>query len=242
LPLLDGRTQPARRVPARPRRYTLRANIGEEKNMGSNSSKMAQLRRLWNWLALGAVCAVAAGCSAMTAQNPGGSLKPVNAVPDGADASVMLKGHDVVAYFTDGKHMPGLPAVKTVYQGVTFRFASTAHKALFDAYPARYVPQYGGFCANGISYGIPWGGDADTWLLVGGKLYIFGGEESRRAFLMDRELNTQRADKYWAEEVNGSNSFMQRSKRLVLRVPHYKSGEELEAQYRERKAAGTLKP
>ena len=78
--------------------------------MGSKSSKMARLRRLGRWLALSAVCAVAAGCSAMTAQNPGGSLQPVNAVPDGADASVMLKGHDVVAFFTDAKHMPGLPA------------------------------------------------------------------------------------------------------------------------------------
>jgi hypothetical protein len=34
------------------------------------------------------------------------------------------------------------------------------------------------------------------------------------------------ADKYWAEEVKGSNSFIQRTKRLILRVPHYQSGEE----------------
>ncbi len=59
---------------------------------------------------------------------------------------------------------------------------------------------------------------------------------------MDRELNTQRADRYWAEEVKGSNSFIQRGKRLVFRVPHYKSGAELETEYQQRKAAGTLKP
>lgn len=39
--------------------------------------------------------------------------------------------------------------------------------------------------------------------------------------------NTALADKYWSEEVEGSNSFIQRSKRLVFRVPHYKSGDEL---------------
>jgi YHS domain-containing protein len=178
----------------------------------------------------------------MAAQNPGGALKPVNAVPDAADASVMLKGHDVVAYFNDAKHMMGRPDLKSVYEGVTFRFASAANKAAFDAAPAKYLPQYGGYCANGISYGIPWGGDADTWLLQGGRLFIFGGEASRRAFLMDRELNTQRADKYWAEEIKGSNSFIQRGKRMVFRVPHYKSGEELETEYQQRKAAGTLKP
>ena len=37
------------------------------------------------------------------------------------------------------------------------------------------------------------------------------------------------ADKYWTEEVSGSNSFSQRSKRLIFRVPHYKSGSELAA-------------
>ena len=92
---------------------------------------------------------------------------------------------------------------------------------------ARYLPQYGGFCANGIVYGIPWGGDADTWKLVDGKLYIFGGRGSMDAFLLDEKANVAMADKYWKEEVSGSNSFIQRSKRMVLRVPHYKSGEEL---------------
>ena len=33
----------------------------------------------------------------------------------------------------------------------------------------------------------------------------------------------------WRDEVAGSNSFWQRGKRLVFRVPHYKTGEELAA-------------
>ena len=39
--------------------------------------------------------------------------------------------------------------------------------------------------------------------------------------------NLKLAQKYWAEEVAGSHSFIQRSKRLVLRVPHYTIGEVL---------------
>ena len=168
------------------------------------------------------------GCTALVAQNPSSALKPVNAVADGADERVMLKGHDVVAYFTDGKHMLGSPQFSSVHEGVTFRFASAAHKSLFDASPAKYLPQYGGYCANGIVYGIPWGGDADSWVMSGGKLYIFGGAGSKAAFLLDVPGNTRLADKYWVDEVQGSNSFIQRSKRLVLRVPHYKNGEELD--------------
>jgi YHS domain-containing protein len=167
------------------------------------------------------------GCGAMLAQNPSSPLKPVRATALGDDASVMLDGHDMVAYFTQGRHAKGTAQFKTVHQGVTFYFASAEHKALFDQAPAKYLPQYGGFCANGINYGIPWGGDADTWRIVNGKLYIFGGAGSRAAFELDTAANIALADKYWAEEVAGSNSFWQRSKRLVFRVPHYKSGEEL---------------
>ena len=102
-----------------------------------------------------------------------------------------------------------------------------AHKAQFDADPAKYLPQYGGYCTNGIVYGIPWGGDADTWKLIDGKLYIFGGQASKDAFELDEKANLALAEKYWNEEVKGRNSFIQRAQRLVFKVPHYKSGEEL---------------
>jgi YHS domain-containing protein len=169
------------------------------------------------------------GCAAINAQNPGGKLTPVNAHVVEGKASVMLKGHDVVAYFTQGKHAMGSPQFSSMYEGITYQFASAEHKALFDKDPAKYQPQYGGYCANGIVYGIPWGGDADSWRMIDGKLYIFGGAGSRDGFLLDVPANIKLADKYWAEEVSGSNSLWQRSKRLVLRVPHYKSGAEIAA-------------
>jgi hypothetical protein len=171
------------------------------------------------------------GCSAMMAQNPGGSFKPVNAVADGGDDRVLLKGADVVAYFTPGlapgRFVQGSPQFSHVHEGVTLRFASAENRAAFIAEPKKYLPQYGGYCANGIVYGIPWGGDADSWRMVDGKLYIFGGQGSRKGFELDVPANIKLADQYWADEVQGSNSFWQRAKRLVFRVPHYKSGEEL---------------
>ena len=179
-------------------------------------------------LAAATVTLLLGGCSAMTAQNPSSTLKPVNAVADADDARVMLKGADVVSYFTAGKDTAGSAQIKSVYQDVTFRFSTPANKALFDANPAKYLPQYGGYCANGLVYGIPWGGDADTWLMQDGKLYIFGGAASMAAFKLDVPGNIKMADKYWTEEVQGNNSFVQRAKRMVMRVPHYKSGEELD--------------
>ncbi len=168
-----------------------------------------------------------AGCSAMTAQNPPTALRPVNAVPAEGGKRLLLGGHDVVAYFTQGRHALGSPQFESTYEGVTLRFASAEHKALFDAEPRRYLPQFGGYCSNGIVYGIPWGGDADSWAIIDGQLYIFGGRASKDAFMLDPAGNLKLAEKYWQEEVAGRNSFLQRAYRLVIRVPHYQSGEEL---------------
>lgn len=186
----------------------------------------------------GAALALLAGCSAMQAQNPASALRPVNAVSDESGRPLMLKGHDVVAYFTQGRHAVGLPAFSSTYEEVVFRFASAEHKALFDAAPQKYLPQFGGYCANGIAYGIPWGGDADTWKIIDGKLYIFGGQGSKDAFLLDEAGNLQLAQRYWTEEIAGRNSFVQRAWRLVWRVPHYKSGEALAREVAAAKARG----
>jgi hypothetical protein len=185
------------------------------------------MKRLLSFLLVTVAMLLASGCAPLVTQSPGQGLSPVNAVSDGEDKHLMLFGHDVVSYFTDHRHQLGSPQIKTVYKGVTFRFASAEHKKMFDASPEKYIPQFGGYCTNGIVYGIPWGGDADVWEIFDGKLYIFGGKGSHDAFMLDVPRNMQLANKYWAEEVNGSNAFFQRSKRLVFRVPHYKSGKEL---------------
>jgi YHS domain-containing protein len=190
---------------------------------------------------LGAVL-VLGGCSAMQAQNPPGALRPVNAVAEAGETSLLLKGADVVAYFTEGRHVQGLPAHRSTHEGVTLQFASAAHKALFDADPGRYLPQFGGYCTNGIVYGIPWGGDADSWRLIDGRLYIFGGRASLEAFELDVPRNLALAQRYWADEVQGSNSFLQRARRLMFKVPHYQSGEDLAAAVAKARSAGATKP
>jgi YHS domain-containing protein len=181
-------------------------------------------------LLLAAAALAITACAPLVTQSPGKGLSPVNAVSEGEDKHLMLFGHDVVSYFTEKTHRRGNPAIKSVYKDVTFRFSKPEHKVMFDQSPEKYLPQFGGYCTNGIVYGIPWGGDADTWEMIDGKLYIFGGRGSRDAFMLDVPRNMALANKYWGEEVNGSNAFYQRSKRMIMRVPHYKSGEELAAE------------
>jgi YHS domain-containing protein len=201
------------------------------------SNTSSAMRRIASMLAVGLV-ATLMGCSAMQAQNPGGNLKPVNAHVVDAVSPVMLKGHDVVSYFTDNKHALGSAQFASQYEGVNFYFASAAHKALFDKEPTKYIPQFGGYCANGVAYGIPWGGDADTWMIREGKLYIFGGQASKDGFEVNVPGNMALANKYWNDEIKGNNSFIQRTKRLVFKVPHYKSGEQIAKEVAAKKAKG----
>lgn len=192
-----------------------------------NNTAAFPFRRVLGAAALAGALLGLAGCGAMSAQNPSSALKPVNAVEMPPDGRVILKGADVVAYFSDGRYEQGQAQFKSVYEGVTFHFANAERKAKFDQSPEAYQPQFGGYCADGLVYAIPWGGDADTWKMIDGKLYIFGGQASKDAFELDEATNVTLAQKYWADEVKGGNSFVQRAKRLVFRVPHYKTGDEL---------------
>ena len=103
------------------------------------------------WLLL--VAGGAAWPQAATSPNDG----PFRTVSDGADDRLMLLGYDAVAYFTDHAAVKGDPAIKLEHQGVTYRFASEAHKAEFARSPEKYMPQFGGFCvAGGRPQTCPW--------------------------------------------------------------------------------------
>ena len=187
-----------------------------------------------------AALALGGPASAQTTDSP--NAGPFRTSSDGSDSNLMLEGHDAVAYFTQNEALKGDPAIRTERLGVVFRFVSEANKAEFLRAPHRYMPQFGGFCSNGINYAIPWGGGGgpNTWRIYRGKLYVFGGQNSRDHFEIDTERNLELAHRLWNEEVAGSTAIVQRTWRLIFRVPHYKTGKELQDEWEARLAAKTL--
>ena len=165
-----------------------------------------------------------------------------NTVADGDDQALMLRGNDPVAYFTDSKPVPGNPAIKTVHDGVTYRFASEANKARFLADPKRFAPQYAGFCASGAPYALKASIGADTFAVVDDKLYLFGGPRSRQNWMLDYAENIRTGDMYWETETKDMPYRLQNARRYTFKVPGYKTDAELDAIYAQRKAAGTLNP
>jgi hypothetical protein len=155
---------------------------------------------------------------------------------------VMLEGHDAVAYFEQNDAVRGDPAIQLDHKGVVWLFATQAHKAEFQRAPEKYMPQFGGYCSNGINYAVPWGGGGgpNTWRIYRGKLYVFGGQSSRDHFEIDTEKNLEFAHRYWNDEVAGHNALFTRYKRLVFRVPHYKTDKQLKDEWESLRAAGKL--
>jgi YHS domain-containing protein len=112
-----------------------------------------------------------------------------------------LKGHDPVAFFTQGRPVLGDYRYESNYNGTRYRFASAENKKLFDVDPARYVPQFGGFCAYGVSRGYAVDVELDAFQIVDGRLLMQYDKSVRDRFNQDTEGNLKRADANWPKVV-----------------------------------------
>lgn len=112
---------------------------------------------------------------------------------------VAIKGYDPVAYFTDGKPVEGSHEHTAEYQGSTFRFASRENRDAFVADPARYAPQYGGFCAFGTARGYKAKIDPAAFTVVDGRLYLNYDERVQKQWRADIPKLVAQADENWPE-------------------------------------------
>ena len=115
-----------------------------------------------------------------------------------AKAGLAVKGYDPVAYFTRHKAVKGDPAYSYAWSGVTWRFASAEDRDLFIASPARYAPQYGGYCAFAISRDLIADISPKSWAVVDDKLYLNNNPFAQKLWQADRSHNVTVGDRNWA--------------------------------------------
>ncbi|MGE5238045.1 MAG: YHS domain-containing (seleno)protein [Chloroflexota bacterium] len=84
----------------------------------------------------------------------------------------VIRGYDPVAYFAEGRPVPGRSDLSVEYKGGTYLFATAANRDTFKANPEKYLPQYGGYCAYGVAVGKKFDIDPSSWRIVDGKLYF----------------------------------------------------------------------
>jgi len=122
---------------------------------------------------------------------------PVFATSEGA-----IRGHDPVAYFTEGKPAKGNDQYTFEWKGEMFKFASAENLSAFRADPEKYAPQYGGYCAYAVSEGYTASTVPEAWAIVEDKLYLNYSLGVRKQWAKDIPGRIAAANKNWPGVLN----------------------------------------
>jgi YHS domain-containing protein len=132
--------------------------------------------------------------------HPSAAFQSKTKLPVNIDAkSLALRGYDPVAYFTSGKPTPGIATETAEHAGATYRFVNAANREAFLKEPAKYVPQYGGFCAYAAANGYKADADPSAWNIVGGKLYVNYNASVAKEWASKADSYIKSADQKWPQ-------------------------------------------
>jgi YHS domain-containing protein len=137
------------------------------------------------------IAALFAVSAPVRAESP--KADPVNHTRKG----VGIQGYDPVAYFTDSKPVKGDLKYSYSWRGATWLFASAEHRDSFAQFPDKYAPEYGGYCAYGVSENHTVDIDPEAWRIIGGKLYLNYSKSVQQQFLKDPEGRIRKANQNW---------------------------------------------
>jgi hypothetical protein len=168
---------------------------------------MQPLQRLALWLSLSAAplasLRVAGPDPEPARQEPEKKARDVSQYNLDEDG-LALGGFDPVTYFPEGggRAMKGLAELEVAHEGVRYRFASAETRAIFAKEPAKFEPQYGGWCAFAMAGGDKVEIDPKSFLVADGELFVFHKSlvsDSRKKWLKDAAELQPRADRAWAK-------------------------------------------
>ncbi|HYX02484.1 MAG TPA: YHS domain-containing (seleno)protein [Reyranella sp.] len=137
---------------------------------------------------LAGICVVIGGALATSA---------LAAPPVSQSGGYAIGGFDVVAYQVKKAAVRGKPEFSYVWHEATWLFESAENRARFVANPEAYVPQYGGYCAVGMSKGKQGNGDPQAWSVRNGKLYLTVNPQVNQRFIADGDTFVSKADDWW---------------------------------------------
>ena len=109
-----------------------------------------------------------------------------------------IQGYDPVAFFTDNKPVKGKPELGLRHNGALYYFTSKEHRDAFKTDPSKYEPQFGGYCAFGVSRGKLVEIDVEAFQIVDGKLLLQYSKGVRDDFNKDTKGNLAKADANWS--------------------------------------------
>jgi YHS domain-containing protein len=110
-----------------------------------------------------------------------------------------LKGYDTVSYFTKGAPTKGSNKFTAAYNGAIYQFSSDENRDLFKAEPSKYAPQYGGYCAFGVTMNRKFDTDPTAWHIRGDKLYLNLNKDVQKKWVTDIPGYIKTAQNNWGD-------------------------------------------
>jgi hypothetical protein len=87
------------------------------------------------------------------------------------------------------------------WRDARWEFTSAEHRAMFIASPDKYAPQFGAFCALGVSMEAAVKADPEAWTIVDGKLYLNYNLEFRDKWRAAKEDKIEQANGVWSTHL-----------------------------------------
>lgn len=110
---------------------------------------------------------------------------------------IAIQGYDPVGYFESNKAIEGKKEINTKYNEATYYFSSENNKSLFLKNPDKYVPQFGGFCAYGVSENHNSPTQPEAFTIVDDKLYLNYNLKVKELWSKDLETRIIKANENW---------------------------------------------
>jgi YHS domain-containing protein len=115
---------------------------------------------------------------------------------------IAMNGYDAVAYFSENRPMKGMKEWSYNWNGVQWNFKNAANLEAFKASPLKYAPQFGGYCAYGVSENHKAATEPDAFTISGGKLYFNYNKSVQQLWLKDTTGYLRKAEGNWPGLTN----------------------------------------
>jgi YHS domain-containing protein len=111
--------------------------------------------------------------------------------------NIAIQGYDLVAFFESNKAIEGKKEISSKYNGAIYYFSSESNKALFLKKPEYYLPQFGGFCAYGMSEGYEAPIQPEAFTIVDNKLFLNYNLKVKEMWSKEQTARIEKATVNW---------------------------------------------
>ncbi len=114
-----------------------------------------------------------------------------------AKSGLALEGYDPVSYFTEAAPVKGSEAFAATHLRATYYFTSAEHRDRFAKDPAKYAPQFGGYCGYGASRGYLASVDPKAYTIMNGRLILQNSRKVLELWKKEPDARLKLADTNW---------------------------------------------